>query len=322
METIGANIFVETVYPGINVGCIITDEGAICVDTPLLPGEAQRWMARIESLGAEQVRFVVYTSGQSERILGTQYFISEKQVPLPPQQISAQRVTRPRPLPFRQPAPMLTPEQSRWVQLGAVVAHKSAWQKVKEHQTDSFKQSMVDMFGERDPDMVKLDVTLPQITFDDRIKLYVGDVTVELLAAADAVLWVWLLEQRVLFTGDTVVVGVHPPLTDIDLPAWLNALERLCQDPRFQDTIIVPGRGPLSDVSAVEPLVEYLRIACSRTEEIYAEGRPKAELNEVAAKLLPLYPVADGQRERVQRQIKLGLDNLYDVLKAADAAIE
>jgi hypothetical protein len=67
-------------------------------------------------------------------------------------------------------------------------------------------------------------------------------------------------------------------------------------------------------------LTDYLRKARDRTRRIYRGNRPKAELNKVAADLLPLYPVADGQRERVQRQIKLGLDELYDQIKAAGAA--
>jgi hypothetical protein len=37
--------------------------------------------------------------------------------------------------------------------------------------------------------------------------------------------------------------------------------------------------------------------------------------------LVPLCPVPDGQWERVQRQIKLGLDEIYDGFKAADVAV-
>jgi hypothetical protein len=60
-------------------------------------------------------------------------------------------------------------------------------------------------------------------------------------------------------------------------------------------------------------------VARDKTQQVYRAGRPKADLNGVAADLLPLYPVADGQRDRVQRQIKVGLDDLYDEFKAADA---
>lgn len=322
METIGANVFVETVYPGVNVGCIIVDEGAICIDTPLLPGEAQRWSARIRSLGAELVRFVVYTSGKSERILGTQYFLCDQEVPYAQQRSTSRQISRPRPMPFGRPPTILPPEQRTGVQVGAVVAHKLAWNQVEEHRTDSFKQSMIDMFGDRDPDMVDLKVILPHITFEDDIKLYVGDLTAELLSAAEGVLWVWLLEQRVLFTGDTLVVGTHPALTAIDIQAWLTALERLGNETRFQDAIVVPGRGPLCDIAAAEPLIDYLSTAQRKTRQVYRTGRPKAALNDVAAELVPLYPVADGQLERVQRQIKLALDDLYDGFKDADATAE
>ena len=145
--------------------------------------------------------------------------------------------------------------------------------------------------------------------------------TVMVLAAARGAAWVWLPEHHVLFAGDTLVVSTHPQLAIIDMDQWLVALERLRHEPQFQDATIVPGRGALCDASATEPLTEYLRLACEKTRQVYRAGRPKADLNAVAAELLPLYPVVDGQRERVQRQIKVGLDELYDSFKAADAAV-
>jgi glyoxylase-like metal-dependent hydrolase (beta-lactamase superfamily II) len=302
MEKIRSNIFVETVYPGVNVGCVVTGQGSICIDTPWLPAEAQRWRARIRSLDGEPVRVVVYTNGQQERVLGTQYLIRPQQPPL---------IGLPPP-----PAP----EHNQDLGKGTVVAHKQAWEQVQSLCSNNFKQSMIDFLADRDPDVVDLEVILPQITLDERIKLFAGDEVVTLLAASRGMLWVWLAEQRVLFTGDTIVVGTHPPLTITDTEEWLGALERLRQEEQFQDAVIVPGRGALCDVSAAEPLTSYLSMARESTLKIYRTGRSKADLNAVAADLMPLYPVANGQRERVQRQIKQGLDELYDACKAADAA--
>jgi glyoxylase-like metal-dependent hydrolase (beta-lactamase superfamily II) len=319
MEQIGANIFAETVYPGVNVGCILTDEGAVCVDTPLLPGEAQRWRALIYSLGGEVIRFVVYTNGQRERILGTQYLISERQAPYAEQLAPAgQPVARPWWTPFPPLASTTTAAQSKPMPRSTVVAHTAAWDLIKDHQSEGFKQSLIDLFADRDPDIVNLGVVLPQITFDRRTTLRVGDVTVILLAATKGTVWVWLPDQHALFAGDTVVVGTHPPLHTSDIREWLEALERLRSEPQLQDAVIVPGRGPVCDVSATQPLTRYLCMAFDRTQQVYQAGRPKAELNDVAVELLPLYPVIDGQRERVQRQIKLALDNLYDTFKTAD----
>jgi glyoxylase-like metal-dependent hydrolase (beta-lactamase superfamily II) len=289
MEKIGANVFVETVYPGVNVGCVVTAEGSICVDTPFLPGEAQRWRARIRSLGGEPVRFVVYTSGQCERTLGTQYLI------------------------HTQPHPLRRCDSS-------VIAHKLAWAQVQEHRSDSFKQSMMDTLADRDPDIANLEVIPPQITLDASLKLYVGHEVITLWATAKGMLWIWLSKRDVLFAGDTVVVGTHPALTVTDTKEWLLALAQLRRERRFRNAVIVPGRGPLCDTSATKPLTAYLRKARDRTRRICRAGRPKADLNGVVGDLLPLYPVANGRRERVQRQIKLGLDNLYDEFKAADAA--
>jgi glyoxylase-like metal-dependent hydrolase (beta-lactamase superfamily II) len=318
MERVGADILVETVYPGVNVGCVMTGDGAVCIDTPLLPGEAQRWRERIRSLGAEEVRFVIYSTGGQDRVLGTQYFVLEEPLAPRPPSPPASRASRPRHILFPYPTPPTAEELRGAVLSGSVVAHKAAWEQVKVYSADGFKQSMADTYGERDPDMEKLQVILPQITFDERAVLYAGDVVVTLVAAGPGVAWVWLPEQRVLFASDTVVVGTHPPLDVLDIRQWLAALKRLRDDQEFQGAAIVPGRGPVCDGSAIEPLSAYLSKALERTRRICRAGRPKAELNGVAADLLPLYPVADGQKERVQRQIKLGLDALYDELRSAD----
>jgi glyoxylase-like metal-dependent hydrolase (beta-lactamase superfamily II) len=333
MEHIGTNVFVETFYPGVNLGCIITGEGTVCIDTPLLPGEAQRWRQRIDALEGEPVRFVVYTSGQRERILGTQYLIRIQQ----DEPSLSEALFQPdygrdgkKDGGTQPPLGLLRHLQggfaARIADMGSgffasgstVIAHKLAWAQVQEHRSDNFKQSMIDTLADRDPDIINLEVISPQITLDASLKLFVGDEVIEVLAVARGALWVWLPGQGVLFAGDTVVVGTHPPLIATDTREWLAALARLRRERRFREAIIVPGRGSVCDASATEPLTEYLRLARDRTRRIYRAGRPKADLNKVAADLLSLYPVINGQHERVQRQIKLGLDDLYDTFKAAD----
>jgi cyclase len=179
---------------------------------------------------------------------------------------------------------------------------------------------MIDMLGDRDPDMVDLIVVPPHVTFEEQIRLFAGDVEITLIGAAPGTVWIWLPEQQVLFAGDTVVVGTHPPLSLVNLHCWIEALELLRNDPLYKGAQIVPGRGPLTDVSATEPLIAYLRLACAETERVVQAGGHKADLNEIAAELVPFFPVPDGHRDRIQRQIKLVLDELYDGAKAGDGA--
>jgi glyoxylase-like metal-dependent hydrolase (beta-lactamase superfamily II) len=166
---------------------------------------------RIRSLGGEPVRFVVYTNGQRERILGTQYLVGE-----------SNDWARPQHGPLSISVTPARREPNTEAGGGTVVAHKLAWAQVESRRTDSFKQSMIDMLAERDPDIANLEVILPHITLDERVKLYVGDVVVTLLAATKGMLWVWLGEQRVLFTGDIVAMGTHPPLSVTDTKEWLS----------------------------------------------------------------------------------------------------
>jgi hypothetical protein len=47
IQEIGPSIFVETEFHGANVAFIVTDEGMILIDTPLLPDYARLWRREI-----------------------------------------------------------------------------------------------------------------------------------------------------------------------------------------------------------------------------------------------------------------------------------
>ncbi len=101
-------------------------------------------------------------------------------------------------------------------------------------------------------------LTPPNRTFVRRLKLP-GSRSAELLSfgsghtASDAILH--LPDERIIFSGDLVVVGHHPNLTSGDPEHWLKVLAAL---EKLHAEKIVPGHGPVASTDAVQAVSDYL----------------------------------------------------------------
>ncbi|MFI5863283.1 MBL fold metallo-hydrolase [Streptomyces sp. NPDC051546] len=121
-------------------------------------------------------------------------------------------------------------------------------------------------------DFGALDLTAPDLTYGDRMTLYVGETEVRVLhpgvahTTGDSI--VWLPEQRIVFTGDLVFAQGTPFLAMGSLAGSLRALELLRS---LGAETVVPGHGPLTDPGAYEATERYLRYVA----ELAREGRAK-----------------------------------------------
>ncbi|EFL14274.1 MBL fold metallo-hydrolase [Streptomyces sp. C] len=121
-------------------------------------------------------------------------------------------------------------------------------------------------------DFGAIEITAPDLTYSDRLTLYVGDTEVRVIhpgvahTTGDSV--VWLPRQRVVFTGDLVFAGGTPFLAMGSLAGSLRALELLRS---LGAETVVPGHGPLTDASAYDATERYLRYVA----ELAREGREK-----------------------------------------------
>jgi cyclase len=100
----------------------------------------------------------------------------------------------------------------------------------------------------------------PALALDGTLTIQPRDRAVQLLAcgrahtAGDLVLFV--PDERVLFTGDVVVNGLHPRLRDGPPASWLRVLDRLV---RLRPRHVVPGHGEPCDREAIDRVAAYLR---------------------------------------------------------------
>jgi glyoxylase-like metal-dependent hydrolase (beta-lactamase superfamily II) len=285
MEEIAADIFVETSYPGVNVGVIATHEGLVCIDSPPCPADAQDWLSRLRSTFEVPIRYLILTDYNPDRVLMSGTFRTR---------IVAHEKTQAKLSGYgpRLPAPIMDGIAARY---------------------DLLRK-----------ELNGITIPEPQVSFCEQATLFLGGREISLLHVPSATagsLWVLMKDERLVFSGDTVVVNQHPALAEADSKSWLDALTLLRRD-RFRAETIIPGRGPLSDRSATEPVSKYIRMARRRVHALYRAGRPRADTTTLIPAFMAAFPHDDIPKEWLQRQLKAGLDHIYDEHKAAETARE
>ena len=73
IREIAPRVYVETGFHGANVGFIVTGEGMILIDTPLLPDDARLWLKEIRSRTEQEITFIVKTDHHRGHILGNHH---------------------------------------------------------------------------------------------------------------------------------------------------------------------------------------------------------------------------------------------------------
>jgi cyclase len=64
MKQLTKNVFIETGWSGANVGCVVTSEGLVMIDTPHNPSDAMKWKQQVESKGV--VKYLINTESHED----------------------------------------------------------------------------------------------------------------------------------------------------------------------------------------------------------------------------------------------------------------
>ncbi len=189
MEEIAPGVYVKLDYEGANVGCILTDIGAIVVDTPLIPQDGKDWAARVAQL-TDKVLYVFNTDHHRAHIMGNQFF----------------------------DAPVVAHEVA-WREMSNyketfIERTKNIFKK------DTDIAAQFDQIRLKKPEITFTGRLMLQKGGRDVHFIYLGGHT-------PATSGVWLPKEHILFTGDVVVVGEHPSLGQSVSKEWLEVLTRL-----------------------------------------------------------------------------------------------
>ncbi len=275
MQEIADGVFIELDYEGANVGCILTDEGAIVIDTPMIPAEAKDWAATVAGL-TDRVLYVFNTDHHRAHILGNQFF----------------------------DAPIL--------------AHEAAWREMNNYK-DTFIERTKNLFKKRTDVQKQLNeirIIKPELSFTGRMVMNKGGREIEFVhlgGHTPATSGVYLPDEKILFTGDLVVVDEHPSLGQCDSEIWLSRL-RWLRNQKFQ--MLVPGHGDLCNVEASEPVSDYIRTMRAKVRNQFKSGRSKAEAAVVISQMIDFFPYRSGEKSIIEKRIRAGVSRVYDEMKA------
>lgn len=178
-------------------------------------------------------------------------------------------------------------------ELGAVVvAHETTAKEMKAAGDGLIRSA--NEFGLSEADLEGTRVAYPAVAFADRLRIDLGDLTVELLFVAPShtggSILVHVPERKTLFTGDVLFTDFHPFLAEGDLAGWLKTLDAvLAQDLER----IVPGHGPLSTKKDIREMKEYLVSFDAKARELAPRSKDATALAAELKKALP--PRAQGE---------------------------
>lgn len=169
---------------------------------------------------------------------------------------------------------------------GIIIAHENTRRDLVERD-ETHRTMFRKFFGEES--LRDLSLTLPDLTFTDRLALTLGDTVIEIIYAGgkahtEGDIFVWLPAQKVLFAGDLLYKGRLPLLNDGDTEGAIASIGAVMETGA---KVFVPGHGGIAtreDASGYRRYLERLRAEVGR---MMGEGMG---LKEIKARIgLPEY---------------------------------
>jgi glyoxylase-like metal-dependent hydrolase (beta-lactamase superfamily II) len=149
-------------------------------------------------------------------------------------------------------------------------------------------------FGLKAEDMAGTTIVYPTLAFSDRMQIYLGDETVELIRTAPShtagSIVVSVPSKKLLFAGDILFTDFHPFMADGDISGWITTINALLT---MDVEKIIPGHGPLSTKKDLRDMKEYLLQFDMKARELSATSKDADFIAAELKKSLPQRSMAD-----------------------------
>jgi glyoxylase-like metal-dependent hydrolase (beta-lactamase superfamily II) len=187
MRRIAPGVYLETKYPGVQLGAVVTDAGLFLIDSPARADDGRDWIAALAEYG--KPRYLALLDSHPDRVLGARIFD------------------------FPSVAHDWTLEtMSNWTDsfkgsarpIGAEVDSLKRITSVRKAMPElAFSDQMVIHLGERQIELWHRPGPTP------------------------GAIWVVFPQAKVVFVGDAVTVAEPPFIGDADIESWLDTLDDL-----------------------------------------------------------------------------------------------
>jgi cyclase len=283
IREIAPGIFVETEYHGANVAFIVTGEGVVLIDTPMLPDEARQWLVEIRQRTDQEILYIINTDHHRAHVIGNQYF----------------------------PTATVIAHEHAWKEM------KSYGDSFRTRLINMYRERIPEAVEEWKE---HLEIIKPEITFTGRTILYKGDKEMHLIPVGGHTLATSVIHfpnEKLLFTGDAVVTNRPPFLSQGNTKEWLEALTYLR---KLRYDTLIPGHGELTGKEATEKMSEYLRMVRRKVRSAYRAGLPKADTARSLSHLIRFWPIPPFEKPKADRRFKSGLGRVWNEMRTEDVA--
>ena len=254
-------------WPNSNTGVIVGEDGVLVVDATYLPSRARADIALIRTITDKPVRYLVITHLHRDHTGGAVAYRDA----FPGVHVITGPETREfiavnRPATSRATAAPESPQRKTLARLEAALANgrDSSGRPYSAATIAALTRNVAERKGEL-AEMSVIQTIVPDLTFNDRLELYLGSRQIELRnrgrANSPDDVTIYDTKERVMFTGD-IVVQAPLPYTGATWPAeWSAVLRDIDGTPT---TAIVPGHGPVmrdhSYINAMRVLIDNVRL--------------------------------------------------------------
>ena len=273
MIRITDQIFVGTEYLACNVGVVLTEQGLILIDTPALPDDIRNLRNELKQLSRLDIAYLIYTHEHFDHLIGSTNFTRR------------------------------------------IIAHQRTINEIvflKTNLPKEVNRYFPDVYRQYKEAFDSVEIVLPQITFEGKLELNMGNRTLKLFYAgghSEGSLAVYVPEDKVLFAGDNIVSGMPLVTPNSLFNEWIDFLYRV--EMMDIDTII-PGHGMVCGKEAVIKTRIYFETTRDHVKSLIDAG---ASRDEVVKKIdltdcLPVPP-----DETITQQTASTISAIYDQIQ-------
>ena len=222
------------------MGFVVGRNGILVIDTTFTPYHATQALKQIRSVSQKPIKYVFNTHFHADHTFGNQVFSAKV--------IAARKCKQ----------AMRELLQTEWSR-------------------ESVRQWLNDNPEWKEP-MANLNITLPDVVFDQEYEIDLGSLKVSLRHSGghtDDSSIAWIPSSKVLFSGDLMFQGRYPYTKDANISVWLSALKAFQQ---MEFDVLVPGHGFLCDKGDVELLIGYFENLLENCRKLIQEGLPLDEI--------------------------------------------
>jgi len=231
-----------------NSGIIDLGDRTLIFDTTFSPASALELRTVAESLTGRSVTVVLNSHAHTDHVFGNAVFDASTEIYATERtrEIMAEK-TEKEIAEFKNHWPE---QQKKWADHASSAQDEA--ERLDYEDGVRFAQSIIDTFPQLQP-------RLPDRTFTDRVEFIGTKRTAEFITFggghtdSDAILYLPI--EKIIFTGDLLVVKNHPDMTHGDPLSWLNIFTKI---KALNPTRLVPGHGELATLDDVRNLEDYI----------------------------------------------------------------